>query len=699
VTDPAADALADALAAAIEHYRHGALDLAERSFAEAVCLDPRSPRARNGLGVVVAAQGRVAEAIEHFRGAFELDPSAIPAGTNLADAALNLGRLTEARTVLDALIPLAPDDPGPRALMAETLAALGRPRDALGHAARWAALAPGEAIAHRAHGTLASKVGEFAAALEAFRRARLLDAGTPDERLDLQGIAGCLEPARFDGPDPNAQRELVQCLHAEGIESQTLARAAGDLLRAKYGLGAATDPGKLDAWAGRGWPSDALLLTLLERTINVDPRIEQVLVAQRRALLDAHIATGRLPASWRRAAAAMASQCFLNEHAWPIEPAEKTKAAALAQHLEGIAGATVEDAERTQDLLIVVGSFRPLATLANAPLLAQATRWPEALGPLVVRAIREPLAEHELAAGIPRAPIVDAVSNAVRAQYEESPYPRWVDLPEPNPEPIVQQLADQFPAFRPTPALEPPHRILVAGCGSGRHPLRVARGDPRSRILAIDLSVASLAYALRRAREIGVDNVEFRQLDILDARSLEGDFGIIESSGVVHHMRDPAAGLAALAAKLRPGGVMKLGLYSRRARPLITLARERIAALGLDASADSMRAFRARILAGEIEGLEALAESSDLYALSACRDLLFHVQEHQFSPPEIGALLDAEGLRFLGFQLPSYDVLERFQARFPAGEQLADLGCWDRFEADHPGTFSNTFQLWCQKPE
>jgi hypothetical protein len=164
-------------------------------------------------------------------------------------------------------------------------------------------------------------------------------------------------------------------------------------------------------------------------------------------------------------------------------------------------------------------------------------------------------------------------------------------------------------------------------------------------------------------------------------------------------MRDPAAGLAALAAKLRPGGVMKLGLYSRRARPLITLARERIAALGLDASADSMRAFRARILAGEIEGLEALAESSDLYALSACRDLLFHVQEHQFSPPEIGALLDAEGLRFLGFQLPSYDVLERFQARFPAGEQLADLGCWDRFEADHPGTFSNTFQLWCQKPE
>ena len=353
-----------AMAAAYEDYRRGALDRAERGYQEAVRLDPGSAAARNALGVVVAAQGRVAEAHGHFRAAFERDREAIGAATNLADAALNLGRLTEAHETLEAVAPLAPENADLQALLAEVLAALGRPREAFAAAARWAALAPAEAEAHRALGMLGARVGENDRALAAFRAARGLDGSAAGRQLDLQGIAAALEPARFVGPDPQVHAELTECLCADDVESQPLARAAGSLLAASYPL----DPGAgLAAWQASGWPTDELLLALLERTINVDPRVERALTAQRHALLDAFVDGGALPAPWRRVAAAMAIQCLSNELAWRVSDGEAGRVPALAARLDARAGRA--DAGLA-DLVVAVALYRPLASLACAPALA-----------------------------------------------------------------------------------------------------------------------------------------------------------------------------------------------------------------------------------------------------------------------------------------------------------------------------------------
>ena len=51
-----------------------------------------------------------------------------------------------------------------------------------------------------------------------------------------------------------------------------------------------------------------------------------------------------------------------------------------------------------------------------------------------------------------------------------------------------------------------------------------------------------------------------------DGESESGDFDIIEVTGVLHHMKDPEEGLAALAKLLRTGGAIKIALYSKRAR-------------------------------------------------------------------------------------------------------------------------------------
>ena len=57
--------------------------------------------------------------------------------------------------------------------------------------------------------------------------------------------------------------------------------------------------------------------------------------------------------------------------------------------------------------------------------------------------------------------------------------------------------------------------------------------------MAIDLSISSLKYAKRKTKELGIENIEYIQHDILDLKNLNRKFDIIECAGVLHHMNDP----------------------------------------------------------------------------------------------------------------------------------------------------------------
>jgi 2-polyprenyl-3-methyl-5-hydroxy-6-metoxy-1,4-benzoquinol methylase len=62
-------------------------------------------------------------------------------------------------------------------------------------------------------------------------------------------------------------------------------------------------------------------------------------------------------------------------------------------------------------------------------------------------------------------------------------------------------------------------------------------------------------------------------LDLHNISDLNEQFDAIWCSGVLHHLPDPERGRAALAAVLRPGGVMKIMGYSRIARLWVAAAR------------------------------------------------------------------------------------------------------------------------------
>lgn len=320
----------------------------------------------------------------------------------------------------------------------------------------------------------------------------------------------------------------------------------------------------------------------------------------------------------------------------------------------------------------------------------------EALG-VPPEAAAELVEERALAARMPSLAPGDGAaegrrtSDAVRGQYEANPYPRWRLPPGQQRVSVARHLAALG-----APQDEP-LSVLVAGCGTGFEPIDLARMDPSLSITALDLSAASLAYGQRMAGLLGVEAVRFMQGDILDVAALEQRFALVNCTGVLHHMERPEDGLAALTGVLEPGGVLRLALYSERARAWVAEAQRVIAGQGWDASAEGIRAFRGHVLALPPEQpLSRLRESDDFYTLSGCRDLCFHAREHWYRLPAIGAMLEAAGLELLMFDAPP-DAQGLFSQFYGSAADRRNLALWDQVEASAPHLFAGMFHLWARK--
>ena len=105
--------------------------------------------------------------------------------------------------------------------------------------------------------------------------------------------------------------------------------------------------------------------------------------------------------------------------------------------------------------------------------------------------------------------------------------------------------------------------ILIAGCGTGQSLAFAALGYEGYKMLGVDLSLTSLAFARRKIDELGIENVRLMRADILRLGELEETFDVIECTGVLHHLSEPKAGWKSLCERLRPGGFMQIALYSQ----------------------------------------------------------------------------------------------------------------------------------------
>ena len=157
------------------------------------------------------------------------------------------------------------------------------------------------------------------------------------------------------------------------------------------------------------------------------------------------------------------------------------------------------------------------------------------LGEVKARLIEEPLAEKKIEQHISvLGKISDDVSLKVRAQYEENPYPRWVKLAIPIKAKSIAAVCDDVNLHLHSESIKnvTAPAILIAGCGTGQHSIGTASRFSNCHVTAVDLSLASLAYAKRKSDELGIENIEYLQGDILDLKSLCQQFNFIESIGL-----------------------------------------------------------------------------------------------------------------------------------------------------------------------
>lgn len=442
--------------------------------------------------------------------------------------------------------------------------------------------------------------------------------------------------------------------------------------------------------AVRGISRLPLLHTLMKSCALPDLRFEALFSRMRRVAL-VHLSELEPSRELLDFLSALAMHCFTNDYLYP----ERDDEAALVAELQETVCSPIDGSEAA-DLaaLLCLATYRPIHQLLQASALTALDTVPE----LRQRIFAEPLIERALTTEIPSLGVItDATSIKVRKQYENNPYPRWVRAyVRADPvaaDAVFKQSALKFRSGCPLNLVNP--EILIAGCGTGQHAIESAATWRGSKVLAVDISLASLSYAKRKTNELNQENIDFLHADILDLQSLNRDFDIVECVGVLHHMRDPSAGLQALIDLMKPGGLIKVGLYSEIARSQITRSRRKASRLGAEPTDSQIREYRRALLDSGGEELETLCEWSDFFNLSEWRDLIFHVQEHQFSLPLIDRLLKDSKIRFCGFENPS--LIDKFKHFHGDNSNIYDLGAWLAVEKHDQNLFAGMYQFWCQK--
>jgi len=677
----------------------GRLEEAESHFRRAMSLRPGLVSVQNYLGMVLQQQGRLAKAIEAYRGALALAPRDDTVHNNLGYALLEMGRIEEATEHLRQAVQINALNAMAHNNLGNALKAGGDVAGAQASYVRAIGIDPQLVMARCNLGALHVEHGRAGEALPHLRAAV---AAAPANGAARQRLADALAHLRFEQPDPQAERDLLGCLQREDVESGPLAAAAASLLRSDESIRGLLQAAGGEAGAPRFWLGDGVLqvltrplaLALLEGAVVPEQDFEQLIVAFRRAALQAwQLGALRDDQRLTDILCPVAHQCFLAEYVHALTPAEEAGAEALREHIES-AGA---DKSRAAELALFA-SYRPLWQVSGSDRIAESTD--SALGRLVLRQVREPQEERRIAVALRELTRVrDRISLAVQAQYEENPYPRWLRAPSlAGGEPLALRLHRLFAQLHDAPDVPDCPRILIAGCGTGRHAVITAALHPRSRILAVDISRASLAYAERRCRGLGVGNVSFALADVLELGSMSERFDLIECAGVLHHLGDPLVGWRVLLNLLGPEGYMKIALYSKTARRGVAAARELIAERGFAADAAGIRAARAAIAAlPEGAAARTVLSSPDFYSMSGCRDLVFHVQEQCFDPGRIAAAVAELGLEFLGFEFVDAGVLAQYCQRYPQDEGATSLENWATFEEENPDIFAGMYQFWVRR--
>jgi SAM-dependent methyltransferase len=282
------------------------------------------------------------------------------------------------------------------------------------------------------------------------------------------------------------------------------------------------------------------------------------------------------------------------------------------------------------------------------------------------------------------------MSDPVREQYELYPYPprdpreEASRLIEGSPSHVLEVNHYVFAGRRD---FTRPFRALFAGGGTGDGTIMLAQQlqDRRcpAEIVYVDLSAAARAIAEARARARDLRNIRFLSGSLLELPTMGlGSFDYIDCCGVLHHLPDPAAGLAALRAVLSHEGGLGLMVYGAFGRTGVYQMQEALRLLSA-AEAPAARLDVARRLLKHLPATNWLRRNSivgdHLNAGDAgLYDLLLHSIDRAYTVPELVRTVEGAGLSIAALIEPwRYDP-ENFLADGALLKRIRAMDRWGR---------------------
>ena len=649
---------------AIYSHQAGRLREAETIYKKMITAGTSDPAVFCNLGILCKNSGRIVEALKYYEQALDYEPEDPKIYSNIGNLYRDIGKLDQA--------------------LQFTLKSLDLDHDS--------------STVQMNLGSIYRDVGNTDEALNATIKAIELDEGNLEALQNLKSLASDININALNRDNARKAYEILLCCddfshrklcplfvqdHLEDIQTaakcdpiisehnQTFQRLASD-------------------WTFRK------SLTLL---IPPHQEIEELLTRLRKEFLVQIKTLGAIPPKLKPLLEALATQCFLNEYVYWQSDEEQ-------QWIDTLIERTTKSKEAFNEYLPIIGCYEPIHHITNREGITNYPIHSDESRAFINTQFNEVEKEQSIKIRLSqRLSITNAVSLAVQQMYEENPYPRYQHadhthhhFAKPATEFIALETTISNPPFtHELSSANSSPNILIAGCGTGNQIINASRYK-NAQITAIDISKNSLAYASRKAHEYQMNNIQLQQIDILDLDQLQDAYDVIECSGVLHHMQDPAKGLASLNRKLKPGGYIKIGLYSKLARQTVSSARELIQKQGIQSTPEGIRNFRRQIFDDnqhELKNISVLV--NDFYSLSECRDLCFHVQEHQFTTESLQQLLSTENLVFCGFMLPE-SIKRAYQEQFPEDSDGTSLRNWGEFEEQHQLTFQSMYQFWAYKP-
>lgn len=209
--------------------------------------------------------------------------------------------------------------------------------------------------------------------------------------------------------------------------------------------------------------------------------------------------------------------------------------------------------------------------------------------------------------------------------------------------------------------------ILIAGCGTIQAATYAYR-NPQCRVVGIDISKPALEHQQFLKEKHKLDNLELHYMSLGDVAKLKQDFDFIVSTGVLHHLEDPDAGLRSLKTVLKPHGVISVMLYGYWRRVGVYMMQEVFNLAGLQQNDKDVEIVKQTIASlPKNHSVRLYVENAgELNYDAAVVDTFLHKQDRAYTVPQVLDFAKNNDLQFRGWlDKATYSITSTVPAGHP----------------------------------